>query len=221
MLSLSSNLGFSNIETEFGQNPTRSLGAYRISQTISSSYGDSYVASYLHNLPLDDGIPQSGTISFGNFLGKRLNVVQEIPNTGSNLMDVNSQYYVSQYYNTNSTQWGAYTVIGGFKSLYFNEIKLLVFINCRIGTDPNLDPGHAAYSVGDLGNHTIAKIIIGPTGELYGAGGAGGNFHPGLLIGTGTPGTNAILIDHPSILINYGYIQAGFGGGGAGAWRER
>ena len=47
-----SSLSFSEIEAEFGANGSRSLGAYRTSQNVGS----------LSNLPLDPGIPTSGTI---------------------------------------------------------------------------------------------------------------------------------------------------------------
>ena len=43
-----SSLAFTEIENEFGENPKRSLGTYRVSQNVGS----------LTNLPLDDGIPQ-------------------------------------------------------------------------------------------------------------------------------------------------------------------
>ena len=42
-----SSLAFSEIESEFGSNGTRSLGSYRLSQNVGS----------LSNLPLDSGIP--------------------------------------------------------------------------------------------------------------------------------------------------------------------
>ena len=50
-------LSFSEIESEFGTNPTRSLGPYRVSQSFGA----------LTNQPLDTGIPQSGAISFSDF----------------------------------------------------------------------------------------------------------------------------------------------------------
>ena len=47
-----SSLAFSEIEAEFGQNGGRSLGAYRLTQSVGS----------LSNLPLDTGIPTSGQL---------------------------------------------------------------------------------------------------------------------------------------------------------------
>ena len=62
-LQASGQISFSDISNEFGN--AGSLGAYRVSQTIGE----------LSNLPLDNGIPQSGTISFSDFYSKRLNIV--------------------------------------------------------------------------------------------------------------------------------------------------
>jgi hypothetical protein len=53
-----SSLSFSEIEAEFGANGGRTLGNYRLSQSVGS----------LSNLPLDSGIPNSGTIKFSDFL---------------------------------------------------------------------------------------------------------------------------------------------------------
>ena len=66
----SGTLSFSEIRAEFGNSNT--LGGYRVSQTIGS----------LANLPLDTNIPQSGSISFGQFYGKELNIV--VSCTGGN-----------------------------------------------------------------------------------------------------------------------------------------
>ena len=65
-------LAFSEIEAEFGQNGGRSLGAYRLTQSVGS----------LSNLPLDSGIPTSGQIKFSDFYGKKLNVVVDCHSGG-------------------------------------------------------------------------------------------------------------------------------------------
>ena len=61
-------LSFSEIESEFGTNPTRSLGSYRVSQNFGA----------LTNQPLDAGIPSSGEISFNDFYSKQLNVIVDL-----------------------------------------------------------------------------------------------------------------------------------------------
>ena len=65
-------LAFSEIETEFGANGTRSLGSYRLTQSVGT----------LSNLPLDTGIPSSGQIKFSDFYGKQLNIVVDCHSGG-------------------------------------------------------------------------------------------------------------------------------------------
>ena len=60
-----SSLLFGEIVNEFGLPSGRNLGAYRVSQNVGT----------LTNLPLDAGVPQSGTIKFSDFYSKKLNIV--------------------------------------------------------------------------------------------------------------------------------------------------
>ena len=64
-LQASGPISFSQIANEFGTPPGKNLGAYRVSQTVGT----------LSSLPLDTGVPQSGTINFSDFYSKKLNVV--------------------------------------------------------------------------------------------------------------------------------------------------
>ena len=67
----SGSLSFSEIQAEFGPpaNTKASLGGYRIQQTYSGA------SPSVFPIPLDDGIPSTGAISFSDFYGKRLNIV--------------------------------------------------------------------------------------------------------------------------------------------------
>ena len=67
-----SSLSFSEIETEFGANGSRSLGGYRTTQSVGS----------LSNLPLDGGIPTSGQIKFSDFYSTRLQSVVNFYGSG-------------------------------------------------------------------------------------------------------------------------------------------
>ena len=62
-----SQLSFSEIEAEFGNNPARSLGQYRRDDPSGNFDNASPSGSSLSNLPLDTGIPTSGEIKFSNF----------------------------------------------------------------------------------------------------------------------------------------------------------
>ena len=61
----SGTISFSQIANEFGLPPGRNIGAYRVSETYGA----------MTNMPLDDGVPQSGRINFSNFYSKKLNLV--------------------------------------------------------------------------------------------------------------------------------------------------
>ena len=100
-----SSLAFSEIEAEFGQNGGRSLGAYRLTQSVGS----------LSNLPLDSGIPTSGQIKFSDFYGKKLNVVVDCHSGGRE----DRKSAKGDKWNNN-----AVTVIGGLEQRKRVEVKL-------------------------------------------------------------------------------------------------
>lgn len=54
-----SSLSYTEIAAEFGSPTGKNLGAYRVSQTVGTL-----------TLPLDAGIPSSGTIRFSDFYSK-------------------------------------------------------------------------------------------------------------------------------------------------------
>ena len=69
MATPSGQISAADIRNEFGPSSESGekveLGSYRVSQTVGA----------LSNLPLDDGIPQSGKITFNDFRNKRLNII--------------------------------------------------------------------------------------------------------------------------------------------------
>ena len=76
-LQSSGTIRWSDIRNEFGANISGggvSLGRYR---NNSSSFGNKNVGT-LTDLPLDVGVPKSGTISASNFYSKKLNMVLDM-----------------------------------------------------------------------------------------------------------------------------------------------
>ena len=70
-------LDLRNVFGETGSGGQVSIGNFRINQTVDE----------MNNMPLDEGVPQSGSISFEQLRGKRLNVIvrygtEARPNTG-------------------------------------------------------------------------------------------------------------------------------------------
>ena len=105
-----SSLSFSEIETEFGANGSRSLGGYRLTQNVGS----------LSNLPLDNGIPTSGQIKFSDFYSKQLNVVVDCHSGGRE----DRKSARNDKWNNN-----AVTVIGGFRSKKESGSKIIINVN--------------------------------------------------------------------------------------------
>lgn len=199
-LPASGSISFSQISNEFGLPSGRNLGAYRISQSVGT----------LSNLPLDTGIPQSGTIAFSNFFGKRLNIVVDL----FSIPEDTFRRTARNRYNNN-----AVTVIGGFKGKPSSGSgsRVIINLNKTVGSATG-NINNVALRTGSWENNTNLELEIGTGGRLFGAGGNGGN---GASSG-GSPtegifGTSALGIDYPTIVRNRGYIQAGGGGGGGSA----
>ena len=159
-----SSLAFSEIEAEFGANGTRSLGAYRLSQSVGEL-----------TLPLDTGIPTSGQIKFSDFYGKKLNVVIDMHSGG----DEFRKSARSDKWNNNQV-----TVIGGFRSKKESGSRIIIHINKRFGSDKS-NVANVAVKTGSWSAASV-QVDIGGEGEVLGAGGNGGQ--GGSCLSGGNPG---------------------------------
>lgn len=205
-------ISFGQIETEFGQNSTRSLGSYRISD---GQIRDGGGASIFDDLPLDAGIPQSGTISLGNFYSKQLNVFVDCY-SGDTEYRINAR---TRYNNdTNGTK---VKVIGGFrkKPTSTKGTKVFIHVNKKLGSKKG-DKKYVALRTGSgWDNGTTLSVDVGSSGAIYGAGGNGGKGRVCDGGRKGENGTSALGIEYSGATINVysgGKIQAGYGGGGGG-----
>jgi hypothetical protein len=205
----------SDIRTEFGatsgdQNTGPvSLGAYRISQTVSG----------LSALPLDTGVPQSvavgnSAINFDSFRGKKLNIVVDCtPAPNAVVTRVNAK---SRYDNNTSIAY-----IGNFASKPASTAgkKVYIHTNGTIGSDVQSSQTYCSLLTGSWDTATELIVDIGPNGKVFGAGGNGGQ---GRAYGSdptnGGNGTSAIGITktNNTNINNRGTIVAGGGGGGGG-----
>jgi len=195
-------ISFSQIANEFGLPPDKNLGAYRISTPQIGS---------LSGLPLDEGVPQSGAIAFSNFYSKKLNVVVDL----HSIPNFSTRQTARVRYNNQNV-----TVIGGFKTRPASSANTRIIINVDriIGSDLG-SINNVALATGGWETGTQLELEIGPSGQLYGAGGNGGNGAPST--GSATPGgggSSALGIQYPVAVTNRGYIQSGGGGGGGGSW---
>ena len=195
-----SSLSFSEIEAEFGQNGGRSLGAYRLTQSVGS----------LSNLPLDSGIPTSGQIKFSDFYGKKLNVVVDCHSGGRE----DRKSAKGDKWNNN-----AVTVIGGFRTKKEGGSKIIINVNKKFCSDKS-NQINCALKTGSWDSTATVQVDVGSSGEVLGAGGDGGRGADGINNNgqPGSPGTSALGIEHNGVTVNIngGVLRAGFGGGGGG-----
>ena len=196
------------ISDEFGRNASgnrMSLGAYRLTQNVGS----------LSFNGIDSGVPNSGTIRFSDFYGKRLNVVVDFHSGGTE-----SRQNAKNRYNGNNV-----TVIGGFRGRKEAGSKILIHVNKTIGSAKG-NQRNVALRTGTWNSDVVLSVDVGSSGRLYGAGGDGGQGADSWSDagstngGSGGNGTSALGIEHEETNVNVqsgGKILCGFGGGGGGA----
>ena len=178
-----SSLAFSEIEAEFGQNGGRSLGAYRLTQSVGS----------LSNLPLDSGIPTSGQIKFSDFYGKKLNVVVDCHSGGRE----DRKSAKGDKWNNN-----AVTVIGGFRTKKEGGSKIIINVNKKFCSDKS-NQINCALKTGSWDSTATVQVDVGSSGEVLGAGGDGGKGADGInnIGDSGSPGTSALGIEHNGVTV--------------------
>jgi len=196
-----SSLAFSEIESEFGSNGTRSLGSYRLSQNVGS----------LSNLPLDSGIPTSGTIKFSDFYSKRLNVVVDCFSGGEETRKIAK----NDKWNNNQL-----TVVGGFRSQKEGGSKIIINVNKKFCSNKDAT-SRCALRTGSWDSSAVVQVDVGSSGRILGSGGDGGRGANGIDSSgqAGGTGTSGLGIEVNNVTVNVasgGIIRAGFGGGGGG-----
>ncbi len=195
-------LSFTNIKDEFGLPSGKNLGAYRVSQTFG----------HLSNLPLDNGVPQSGEIAFSNLRGKKLNVVVDNYTPGYNNTTRRNS---SSDYDNNAV------CVGGFRTkpakTDMSGRRVYIAVNQTIGSDKGGRTNVALKIPNAWSSDAIIRLDVGPSGRLQGAGGNGGNGGGGGGNGQGGQnGSSALGIGRNVNVVNNGVIRCGYGGGGGG-----
>ena len=196
-----SSLSFSEIETEFGANGSRSLGGYRLTQNVGS----------LSNLPLDNGIPTSGQIKFSDFYSKQLNVVVDCHSGGRE----DRKSARNDKWNNN-----AVTVIGGFRSKKESGSKIIINVNKKFCSNKDKQ-NRCALRTGSWDGSATVQVDIGGSAQILGSGGDGGKGADGINNNgnPGASGTSGLGIEQNNVVVNISsgaVLRAGFGGGGGG-----
>ena len=217
-------VSFSQIRDEFGTAGTDSatapvrLGQYR---RDDPSFTNEDVGE-LTGLPLDTGIPTSGSINVDAFHGKKLNTVVDLYETGSSNYNHNVK--------TNRFDAGNYDFVGGYRdslspSTWQGGKKMIVHINKTFSSTGASNQNDVALTIGDgWPANTEFQIDLGSSAVIVGKGGDGGNGgagtdeSPGFNGQNGGNGTSALALETGmTINSNAGLIIAGGGGGGGGA----
>lgn len=212
-----SQLSFSQIEGEFGQNPRRSLGKYRIKEPNVGDLGTLGLDNDGTGGNLSPIIPTDGQIAFSDFHGKSLNVVVNYW-SGANEKRPQPGY---QRYQANNVH-----VVGGFRSRpnHGNGAKVYIHVNKRITNDKGDSAADQAKCAlitgGGWQNVAQLRVDVGGSGRITGGGGEGGR--GGGPAGDdhgedGKRGSSALGIGYNcDVHVKSGGIIAGGGGGGGG-----
>ena len=203
-------ISFDQITDEFG-NPTQNkLGAYRISQDIGA----------LSNLPLDDGIPQSGEIKFSDFYSKKLNIVVDCHSNSGGTEETRINAKTDKWNNDDVD------VVGNFKVKKLSGSKVIIHVNKQISSTDSGNQNTCALRTGNFNTAHSLQVDIGAEGSLHGAGGAGGygadgksDYGPTSGGGEGGDGNSALGITYNGTTVNVlsgGKILCGYGGGAGG-----
>jgi hypothetical protein len=212
-------ISFSQIRTEFGDGTNTSTSPVRLGQyrSTDASFTNKDVGA-LSNLPLDTGIPTSGTINVDVFHGKKLNVIIDYySGSTENRPNVARTKYQA------ASASGNRVVVGGYKDRVINDSsgsKVIIHVNKTIGSS-NASVNTCAVRTGTgWESGTDLSIEIGGSGKIYGAGGNGGNGSTGKDgAGNGGTGSSALGISYSGTVVNLksgALIRQGYGGGGGG-----
>ena len=209
----SGTLSFSEIETEFGSNGNRSMSRYRANSIHFSNKTFADIGRITEGgyLPLDDGIPRTGTIKFSDFRGKSLNVVVNCWSADGETVDAKSD------------KWDAndVSVVGGYRGKKESGSKIIIHVNRTFKSVNSTSANLCALKTGNWSGIAGMRVDLGDEARLYGAGGHGGagadgGNEPG---DPGQPGNSGlgIQVNNTTVNIKSGaQIKMGYGGGGGG-----
>ena len=211
-------ISFGQIETEFGQNSSRSIGGYRMNNLNIGALTEISLDRDGAGINANSQIPvDNQTIRFSDFFSSRLNVIIDCHSSNQNRVHAKNDKYNA------STPSGNYIVVGGgAKPSNTSGKKIIIHVNKQIGSaSGNINT--CALRTGTWNNGTDLRVEVANNGIVAGAGGDGGegggnqdsNGKPGGDGNSGlgiqyTGGTTIVTTD------GNGKIVGGGGGGGGG-----
>lgn len=211
-------ISFSQIESEFGQNSSRSLGGYRMNNLNIGALSEVSLDRDGAGISANSSIPVDGqTIRFSDFFSSRLNVIIDCHSTDQNRVNAKNDKYNA------ATSTGNYIVVGGgAKPSNTSGKKIIIHVNKQIGSAAG-DINTCALRTGTWNNGTDLRVEVGEGGIVAGAGGNGGEGggnqdSDGKPGGDGNSGLGIEYTDSATIVTTEGNgkIVGGGGGGGGG-----
>lgn len=210
-------LSFLEIENEFGQNSTRSLGAYRMNNLNIGALTEVSLSRDGCGINANGDIPvDNQEIKFSDFFSAKQNIIIDLHSTNQNRVNAKNDKYNA------SSQNGNYIVVGSpSKPSTTSGKKVIIHVTKVIGSATG-SVNNVALRTGSWDSGTEVLVEVASGGIVIGAGGKGGdgrNANSGL---PGEDGTSALGIDYngTDIQTTGGSIICGFGGGGAGGGGE-
>ena len=195
------------IELGYTQGAQTKIGDYRLNG--GQNFGGV-------KLPISEDVPTSGRIKFSDFYNARRTLVVD--------------YYSGSAENKPNTARKRFTnrskvVVGGFVGNNNNTSgkKVIILANKNIGSNKNAGNSCALRTGTGWSSNTVLEVLVGPNGEIIGAGGDGGRGGASTSGNgfRGADGSSAIGIQHEGtggtrVTIQSGGRVAGGGGGGGG-----
>jgi len=213
----------SDIANEFGysQGSTNGikLGDYR-GQDFTNPNNTSV------RIPTSEDVPTSGPIKFSDFYGGRLTIVV-------NYFGAPAEYKPGDAYNRftdpNLRAVVGNNDIGAFKQFNGNNSagkKVVILVNEDIGSDKVANNSCALRTGTGWNADTAMQVLLGPDGEVLGAGGDGGEGKISSDGAAGGAGSSGLGIQFEGVggtrvtIQSGGRIAGGGGGGGGGGSAE-
>lgn len=213
----SNSLSFTEIENEFGQNASRSLGDYRMNNlnigalTEVSLSRDGCGISANSDIPVDNQ-----EIKFSDFFSAKQNIIIDLHSSNQNRVNAKNDKYNA------SSGSGNFTVVGSSsKPSTTSGKKVIIHVTKSIGSATG-SVNNVALRTGNWDAGTEVLVEVATNGIVIGAGGKGGDGREASSGLPGEDGTSALGIDYDGTKIQTtgGSIICGFGGGGAGGGGE-
>ena len=194
---------------ETGANGRVDLGNFRVTHNVDE----------MTNMPLDEGVPQSGQITFNDLRGKRLNIIvrygnEARPNTGK------------ERYNGGGSNVVVLRPSGSSIGRPSSSAGCRVTLHVRgqvttSGSERNQRYRCALRTGGAWESDTRLEVNVGGEGEIVGGGGDGGNgsSNEDVQGDGGRDGSSGLGVAYTLYKLTVqsgGEIRAGGGGGGGG-----